>query len=135
VASTTTASYVTVLDVGPPEAMYTRDQVASQHPSSGEVMLGGAMTDVSGPNVHHLEVHICNRANGSVVTGEQPTITMQDTTANTPSQEVPVAEMQGVNQGSSDYHYGNNAVVRPGHQYTIAVQLHGETATLQYKAS
>lgn len=135
VASTTTASYVAVLDVGDPETMYSPDQVASQHPSSGEVMLGGAMTDVSGPNVHHVEVHICNRSSGSVVTGQQPTITMRDTTANTGSQDLPVAAMQGVNQGTSDYHYGNNAVLQPGHQYTITVRLHGETATLHYKSS
>lgn len=133
-ASATTASYVVVLDVGGPETMYSPDQVSSQHPTTGEVMLGGAMTDVSGPNVHHLEAHICDRNGGAVVTGQQPTITLQDSTANTPSQDIPVAAMQGVTQGVSDYHYGNNTVLRPGHTYTITVRLHGEVATLTYKA-
>ncbi len=134
-ASATTASYVVVLDVGGSETMYSPDQVSSQHPTTGEVMLGGAMTDVSGPNVRHVEAHICNRSGGAVVTDQQPTITLQDTTANTPSQDIPVAAMQGVTSGVSDYHYGNNAVLMPGHTYTVIVRLHGEAATLTYKAS
>lgn len=135
VASTTTASYVVVLDVGPPETMYSQDQVNSQHPTSGELMLGGAMSDVSGPGVHHVEAHICNRASGSVLTGASPTITMQDTTAGTPSQDLAVAEMQGVTHGPSDYHYGNNAVLHSGHTYAITVKVNGETANLSYRAS
>lgn len=135
VASTTTASYVVALDVGPPEVMYSQDQVNSQHPATGEVMLGGAMTDVSGPGVQHLEAHICNRSSGAVVTGANPTITVQDVTAGTPSQDMPVAEMQGVTSGASDYHYGNNVVLRSGHTFAITVKLHGETANLQYKVS
>lgn len=134
-ASTTTASYIAVLDVGPPETMYMPDQVAAQHPTSGEVMLGGSMTDVSGPDVRHVEVHICNRSSGSVVTGLQPTIALLDTTANTASSNLPVAAMQGVEAGPSDYHYGNNATLQPGHRYTITVRLHGETATLRYTAA
>lgn len=133
VAATTTASYVVVLDVGPPEVMYSQDQVNQQHPTTGEVMLGGAMTDVSGPGVQHLEAHICNRSSGSVVTGASPTITVRDTTAGTPSQDMPVAEMQGVTSGTSDYHYGNNAVLRSGHTFAITVKLNGETANLSYR--
>ncbi|MBV8527439.1 MAG: hypothetical protein JOZ75_03910 [Candidatus Dormibacteraeota bacterium] len=135
VASTTTASYVVVLDVGPPEVMYSQDQVNSQHPTTGEVMLGGAMTDVSGAGVQHLEAHICNKSSGSVVTGASPTITVQDTTAGTPSQDLPVAEMQGVTASTSDYHYGNNTVLRSGHTFAITVKLNGETANLSYHAS
>lgn len=135
VAATTTASYVVVLDVGASEVMYSPDQVSSQHPTTGEVMLGGAMTDVSGPDVRHVEAHICNRASGSVVTGASPTITVQDTTAATPSQDLPVAEMQGVTSGTSDYHYGNNAVLHSGHTYAITVKLNGETANLSYRVS
>jgi hypothetical protein len=130
-----TPSYIVVLDVGPPETMYSPDQVASQHPKSGEVMLGGAMTDVSGPNVHHVEAHICNRSSGAVVKGSNPTIQVRDTTAGTPSQSIPVAEMQGVTEGESDYHYGNNAVLVSGHSYTITITLNGEAAPLQYRVS
>lgn len=115
--------------------MYSPDQVASQHPTTGEVMLGGAMTDVSGPDVRHLEAHICNRASGSVVTGANPTISVQDSTASTPSQDVPVAAMQGVTSGTSDYHYGNNVVLHSGHTYAITVKLNGETANLSYHVS
>lgn len=133
-ASATTANYIVVLDVGPAEQMYTQQQVDSTHPSSGEVMLGGSMTDVSGPNVSHVEAHICKRSGGSVVTNDEPVISIADTTAGTPPQDLPVAEMQGVGQSTSDYHYGNNAVIRPGHSYTITVRLNGESAVLTYKA-
>lgn len=133
--SATTAKYVVVLDIGSPEEMYSQQQVAAMHPSTGEVMLGGMMTSASGPNVHHVEAHICSRSSGSVVTGESPTITVTDTSAGTPPKDLPVAEMQGVGQGVSDYHYGNNAVLVPGHSYTITVRLNGESAALTYKAS
>lgn len=134
-ASATTASYVVVLDVGPAEQMYSQQEADSTHPSSGEVMLGGSMTDVSGPSVRHVEAHICSRSGGSVVTGAQPAITITDTTAGTGAHDLPVAEMQGVGQGPSDYHYGNNAVLQAGHSYTIAVRINGESAALTYKAS
>lgn len=134
-ASATTANYVVALSVGAPEQMYSQEEANATHPSSGEVMLGGSMSDASGPNVRHVEAHICSRSTGAVVTGEQPVITIADTTANTPPQDMPVAEMQGVGQGASDYHYGNNAVLRPGHSYSITVRLNGESAVLHYKAS
>ena len=134
-ASATTASYVMVLDVGPPEVMYSQDQVASQHPTTGEVMLGGSMSMVSGADVHHLEAHICNRSSGSVVTGASPTITVHDTTAGSAPQNISVSEMQGVTSGTSDYHYGNNVAMASGHTFTITVKLNGESADLSYKVS
>jgi hypothetical protein len=132
-ASATTANYVIVLDVGPPEQMYSQQQVQSDHPTSGEVMLGGAMTDVSGPNVRHMEAHVCNRNSGAVVTGAQPVITLTDTTAGTAAKNVPVAEMEGIGEGTTDYHYGNNVVLQPGHTFTVTVRLNGESAVMQYK--
>lgn len=135
VASATTPNYIVAMQVGEPEMMYSPQQVAASHPSTGEVMLGGMMADVSGANAHHLEAHICRRSTGAVLTGAQPTITLTDTTAGTTPQNVPVAVMQGVDAGTSDYHYGNNVTFMPGHSYTVTVRINGETAVLQYKSS
>ena len=43
-----TASYTMVLDANASEAMYTPDQVAAQHPKTGEVMLSGQMNTMGG---------------------------------------------------------------------------------------
>lgn len=134
VATATTASYGFVVDVGPQETMYSEDDVSAHHPTSGEVMLGGEMTDVHGADVGHLEVHICSRNSGAVIQSANPTITLTDTTAGTAAESVPVAEMQGVSSGINDIHYGNNVLVPRGHAFTLVVALNGETATMHFTA-
>lgn len=130
-ASADSASYHYVLDVGPSEQMYSSSQVASQHPKNGEVMLQGAMTMGPGADAQHLEVHICSRSNGDVVTGTAPSITLADTTANTTTQ-VQVATMQGVTSGVADRHYGNNVQLPPGHAFAVDVGFRGQRATLHF---
>lgn len=131
----TTASYVITLDVGPVETMWSQQQVDAQHPTSGEVMLGGVMSMASGANARHLEAHICARATNTVVRNVNPTITMQDTTASgSAPQSVPISVMQGVTSGPSDLHYGNNVTVTPGHSYSVTVTVKGETATIPFTA-
>ena len=134
--SATTASYTITLDVGPEETMWSQQQVAAQHPTTGEVMLGGEMSMASGGGARHLEAHICARATDTVVSNVSPTITMTDTTtAGSAPQSVPVAVMQGVTSGASDLHYGNNVTVTPGHSYSVTVTVKGEAATLPFTAS
>jgi hypothetical protein len=41
---------------------------------------------------------------------------------------VPVATMEGVGEGASDIHYGNNVTLTPGHRVTVTVVLKGERA-------
>ena len=130
-----TATYKMVLVIGPVEQMYAPSDVSANHPSTGEVMLGGAMADASGPNARHLEVHICQAVGGAVVTGANPTIDLADATTGQPAQSVAVAEMQGVASGINDLHYGNNVTIVPGHKYSAAVSLNGENATLTFTAS
>jgi hypothetical protein len=41
--------------------------------------------------------------------------------------------MEGVAAGTADLHYGNNLTMKPGHRYTVAVTVKGETATFRVK--
>ncbi|HET9050402.1 MAG TPA: hypothetical protein VFO60_01790 [Candidatus Dormibacteraeota bacterium] len=135
-ATATTATYKMVLDVGEPEQMYSSADVSANHPTTGEVMLGGVMSMATGPNARHVEVHICKASTGEVVVSANPTITLTDTAAagSTPA-PLEVSEMQGVTSGQNDYHYGNNAVLAIGHAYTVTVTLNGETATMNFTAA
>lgn len=142
-ASADSASYHYVLDVGPTEQMYTRAQVAATHPKTGEVMLSGSMSSVGGSmagmagmgtasaDAQHLEIHICSRTTGEVVTGPAPTIKLTDSTAGTTT-NVEVATMQGVTSGQADLHYGNNVIATPGHAFVVNVDFHGQQATLHF---
>lgn len=131
-ATATTATYKFVVDIGPMEQMFDQSQAAGKPAGSGEVMLGGSMTDASGPTAQHLEVHICKVSDGSVVAGAQPTITLTDKTAGTPAMNVDVAVMQGVGETQADLHYGNNVLAPAGHSFVVNVTLGGEQATLPF---
>lgn len=123
------------LNVGPVETMWSQQQVNAQHPTNGEVMLGGVMSMASGADARHLEAHVCSRSTDTVVTNVNPTITLQDTTApGATPQRLPISVMQGVTSGPSDLHYGNNVIVSPGHSYTATVTVNGETATIPFTA-
>lgn len=123
-----TASYVLALTLGPAETMYTSAQVKAKHPKSGEVMLGGRMSPMHMGMGHsfHLELHVCSRASGAVVTGAKPAISITDAKGMT--SRVPVAEMEGIGEGRADYHYGNNVALIPGSRISVTVVLRGERA-------
>jgi hypothetical protein len=121
-----TGPYVFALTIGPEETMYTPAQVKSKHPKTGEVMLAGEMVggmagmDMSTGPQRHLEVHICTTS-GRVVTGAHPSITVNGAM-------VPVAVMEGVGEGTADYHYGNNVSLKAGQKANVVVKLNGTTA-------
>jgi hypothetical protein len=134
----TTARYTMGLLVGPVETMYTQSQASAQHPTSGEVMLGGTMSNLPGMatggsmpggtgapaasgQVWHLEVHICSKDTGQVVQNANPVITVLDTTAGGMPRTIPVAVMEGVGQGLADLHYGNNVTMPAGHTFLVTV--------------
>jgi hypothetical protein len=100
-------------------------------PANAEVMLGGTMTMVDGPSAQHLEIHICQKGGGQVVTAADPTIVFMDVSSGgtTP---INVATMQGVGAGQSDLHYGNNVSAPVGHRFVVTVTVHGETAMLSF---
>ena len=160
-----TAHYELMAAAGPLETTYTRAQVVSQHPSSGEMMVRGDMVgdpgmsmggdagsgmDSPGPAstgmaapgggassgaYRHVEVHICDRTSGRVVQDATPTMFLMDRSAAGMRQQLPVAVMQGVRSGVADLHYGNNARMIMGHDYTLEVTMMGEHATLALGAA
>lgn len=147
------STYVMSLVVGPTEAMYSSVEVASKHPTTGEVMLRGTMNmqgnagsgagmsmsgDMSGMNmsgstsagqVRHLELHICTQS-GIVVTDANPSIRLRDATDGG-TVTVPIAVMEGVTSGTSDLHYGNNVSLTLGDTYYADVAVNGVSTTLR----
>jgi hypothetical protein len=126
-----TPSYVFALSIGPSETLYTPAQVKATHPGSGEVMLVGKIVDGmagmemgAGPR-RHLAVHICTPA-GKVVTGAHPAITVDGAI-------VPVAVMEGVDEGAADLHYGNNVNLGSNRKVTVVVTLAGQKAVFHTK--
>jgi hypothetical protein len=128
----TTARYLVALTVGPMETMYSRSEAAVKHPTSGEVMLGGAMSNAAGSSVRHLEVHLCSKDGTQVVQNASPSISVTDTTANGAPQNVPVAVMQGVGEGVADLHYGNNVSLPGGHTYLVIVSVGADRAGFSF---
>jgi hypothetical protein len=120
--------------------MYTPAQVKSMHPKTGEVMVGGSMGGGGmsmGKGTRHLEVHIHSRATGNVVTNVTPTILIRDKTAMpgmNMAVKVPAMAMQGIDQGVSDRHYGNNVPLKAGHTYVITVTVNRQPATFIVRA-
>jgi hypothetical protein len=134
-----TKSYALTLVVGPLEKMYTPAQVKAMHPKTGEVMVGGSMGGgmSMGKGTRHLEVHMHSRANGKVVTNVTPTIMIRDKSAMSGmnmATKVPAMAMQGIGQGVSDLHYGNNVPLKAGHTYVITVTVNRQPATFTIHA-
>ena len=131
----TTASYNLVAEMGGLQAMYTPAQASSQHPKSGEVMYGGTMTmptdanNIS-PDWHHLEVHVFDKKTGNAVKTVTPALTVTND-ASGQTEQVPIVLMQGIVEGPSDYHYGNNVDLPKGN-YTVTVVIGSETANFDF---
>lgn len=135
----TTAHDTMGLVVGPAETMYTQAQANAQHPTSGEIMLGGAGMPGAGgtspgaapsasKDMRHLEVHICASDTGQVVQNASPTITVADQSSGGTAQSIPVAVMEGVGEGVSDLHYGNNLTMPSGDTFLVTVTLGADRA-------
>lgn len=122
----TTKHYLIVLNIVPPEHMYPPAVAAREHPTEGELNIRGTMAPIT-PTARHFEAHVYSLVTGKPVHGEHPTITVVDHTAHT-SEQVRVTIMQDVVVGARDYHYGNNANMAYGHDFTITVTLNGERA-------
>ena len=135
----TTANYKLTLDVGPTETMYTPAEVKAKHPKTGEVMIGGGSMNMGGSMAmgamtRHLEVHVKALATGKVVTNVMPSISLTDTTSMGMAKKVDVVTMEGIGEGVSDFHYGNNVTLTAGQTYSVVVVIKGEKATFSFKA-
>jgi hypothetical protein len=127
--------YVFTLSVGPAENMYMPYQVRASHPKHGEVMLRGKMTTdvslLSGGPVRHVEVQICARDTRAVVTDASPKILVHDLTKHRVV-SLQVAVMEGIGEGVSDLHYGNNVALPRRHRFIIDVSWRTDRATFHY---
>ena len=132
-----TQNYRFQLHIGMPEKMYTAAQVKKMHPKSGEMMTSGNMT-VAGMSMgstsatRHLDVQICSKNTGAVITNAHPTITVKGTMGMTT--HVSSATMRGVTAGMNDTHYGNNVKMPMGQAFTTKVALRGEIAVFHNSA-
>jgi hypothetical protein len=147
--ATQTKDFVIVAGVGVSESMYTKTQVASTMPESGEVMVGGQMTATgsssggsmsmgsgttmtSGSAMRHVEIHICSKATGKAVAGAMPTMDIQDMTqSGSMMQSMSVAEMRGLDMNPADTHYGNNVSLIPSHRYLLKTTMNGEPGSIE----
>lgn len=135
----TTSAHVFLLHLGPRESMLTLSpaEAKAKHITTGELMVGGTMSmgtssgTMSGDmTTRHLEVHICRRESGAVVTQARPSITVSPPAGGGTGQ-IPVAVMDGVTAGVADLHYGNNVALRRGGTYTITVRLGSDSASFK----
>lgn len=130
-----TTTYNLLAEIGGLQPMYTPAQASAQHPKTGEVMFGGQMlmppnTSNPSPDWRHLEVHVYDKKSGDVYRSADPVISVTNKSTGQ-TQLVPIVVMQGVIEGSGDYHYGNN-VNLPNGQYTVTVVIGSETANFAF---
>lgn len=140
----TVGPFKLTLMVGPQEEMYTQEQANQQHPMSGEVMVGGTMampggtpmTGMSMPatdsNTYHLELHVADATTGKTIADAKVAMELIDNSANDMATNVPIATMYGVTAGMDDFHYGNNVVMPPNHDYSVNVAVNGTDATFKF---
>jgi len=135
----TTSAHVFLLHLSPRESMLmlTPAEAKAKHITTGELMVGGKMsmetssgTMSGGMTTRHLEIHICRRASGTVVTDARPSITVSPPPGGGNGQ-IPVAVMEGVTAGVADQHYGNNVALRRGATYTITVRVGNDSASFK----
>lgn len=124
VSTATSHSYVVVLvattQVGPGVATPS----ASPSPTSGPpAVLSGTEAAVSGPGATHLELHICTRTTGAVVSGLHPDVTLRNASSGAAPVGLPMAVLQDAGQGVNGIAYGNNVRLEEEQTYTVAVRI------------
>lgn len=163
-AHAVTRSYEMQVEMVLSEPMYTQEEVAKQHPTSGEVMLAGEMGE---PMVNGVPA-----GDGAPMMSPSPGSGMSGSSMSSPSgtsarrhlevhicsradghvvadahptitmtdtrtraaQTVPFAAMRGVDEGPEDIHYGNVVEVVAGDPYSIGVTQGREAATVTVTA-
>ncbi|HYC14960.1 MAG TPA: hypothetical protein VEC75_11960 [Stellaceae bacterium] len=131
-----TPHYRIMLQIGPAEAVYTPAEARLHHPGSGEIMLGGRMSEgTSGlgreptgdpmPDARHIELHVISRTTGKIIAEAHVTIVIAGPDKRWNS--LPIARMYGIEVGPDDMHYGNNVRLPPG-AYSVRASVNGERA-------
>ena len=122
-----TQNHVVVLNIVGPEQMFTATFAAKNHPTEGELMLGGKMAPIEASS-RHFETHIYSRASGLPDTSVVPKITITDLDDGTVIEPEPTL-MQDVIVGPRDIHFGNNVVIKGGHDFVVAATIGTEEVT------
>ena len=135
VSTATSQKYVVVLvattQVGP--GLATPSASPSPTPAPPAV-LSGTEAAISGPGATHLELHVCNRSTGAVVTGLHPGVTLRNLNGGAPL-ELPVAVVQDAGQGVNGTAYANNVRLDGEQTYAIDVRIDAaDSVSLTYQA-
>jgi hypothetical protein len=124
----TTAQYIAVLNLVPPEQMYTSQEAQAVPPGgAGELILIGRRAPI-GPLTRHTEIHIYAKATGAAVSDATVTMTLRD---HVTGQTIPIeaTKMQDLALGPIDVHYGNNVTIATGHEFTLTATINSDTAS------
>lgn len=124
----TTEHYLLIISVGPSEQMYTAEEIAAQHPISGEAIITGTGVPV-GEDIRHVEVHIYGLATGELLETEEPTITVVNRSTGEASKVDPVL-MEDIEIGKLDRHFGNNTHIPGNSDLSLEVSVNGEKVTV-----
>jgi hypothetical protein len=122
------AGYVAVLNVVPPEQMYTGAEATTIQPGSeGELILLGRAAPI-GPQTRHTEVHIYSKTTGAVVSNATVGMTIHD---HATGRSIPIepTKMQDLALGPIDVHYGNNVDIATGHPFTLTATINADTVS------
>ena len=121
-------SYVIVVNVLPPERMFTVAEGDRFHPTEGEVVIQGHPGPIR-RNSRHVEAHLYSRATGEVVTDVRPVLELTDRTRGR-TVSIDATLMQDAIIGARDQHFGTNAVVAPRHRFTLRISIGSEEVTI-----
>ena len=126
-----TAHYKIVLAIGPVTTMLMPGQESGA--KEGEVMvhmpgmpMAMGTTDQGKPVNHHLEVHMYDKATGTVVTK----IMLTNQATGESRALASVVAMYDVKEGRKDLHFGSNLFLPDG-KYTVRVVVGGETVVFK----
>lgn len=125
---TTTEHFLLIISVLPGEQMYTAEEIAAQHPISGERIISGSGVPV-GEDIRHVEVHIYGLATGGLLDTEEPVITVVNRSTGEAKTLDPVL-MEDIAIGSLDRHFGNNVHIPASSDMSIEVSVNGEKASV-----
>ncbi len=130
--SQTIGHYKITLEIGPVATMLMPEQAAGA--KEGEVMVhmpgmphSMGMTDQGKPVNRHLEVHIYDKATGTVVTEVIPKITFTNQATGKSRSLATIGAMYDVREGQKDLHFGSNLFLPEG-TYTVLVVVGSEKA-------
>ena len=129
--SQTVGGYDVVVAVEAHAPILDAAQAASSGDPDTHVLVAGRGVDNSVSANHHVEVHVCDHATGAPVPHLTPSVTVQDLTAGSKPNAVPVAEVYPEGGAPSDVHYGNNVAFPSGHQAAVTVTLPGGSGTFK----